>query len=128
MAIGSVGFLLWVWREKSLMAWCFLASYLAYLYINAAWDCWWFGASFGARAFESSTLFAMIGLAYLLKLAGGRRVLYSSLAGACLLLALWNLNLIWIAESRGGIPWEVPLTNPQKFEISKKYWSGKPLN
>ncbi|MGB8352850.1 MAG: hypothetical protein WCD79_03100 [Chthoniobacteraceae bacterium] len=125
MAIGSVGFFLWVGRQKSLVAWCFLVSYFAYLYINAAWDCWWFGASFGAREFEASTLFVMIGTAYLIQLAGSRRVLHASLVGIFLLLAVWNLNLTWITERCGGIPWGEPVTNTQKLQISMRYWSGR---
>jgi hypothetical protein len=126
MAIGCVGFVLWVWRERSLMAWCFLVSSCAYWLTNAAWDCWWFGASFGAREFECSTLFVMIGFAYLLQLTESRRLLFSPLVGISLLLVFWNLNLIWITESAGTIPWEAPVTNALKLRISIQYWSGRP--
>jgi len=126
MAIGSLGFFCWVWRRKSLMAWSFLASYFAYLYINAAWDCWWFGCSFGAREFECSTLFVMIGTAYLLEWTDGRPMLFSPLLGIYLALVIWNLNLIWIVERTGAISWGVKVTNTEKMRITMRYWSGRP--
>ena len=126
MAAGSLGFFYWVWRQKSLIAWCFLASYLAYMLTNAAWGTWWFGASFGARAFEASTLFVMIGAAYVTGLSENSRILFSSWLGIFLLLALWNLNLVWITDRNGrAISWEEPVTTCQKMDITMQFWSGR---
>ena len=126
MALGSIGFIWWVWDKRSLMAWCFLASYCGYWLTNAAWGEWWFGAAFGARAFECSTLFVMIGIAWLLQRAENHRILYSTLAGVCLLLVFWNLNLVWLTQCSGNISWQAPVTNSQKLRISIRYWSGRP--
>jgi hypothetical protein len=42
-----------------------LVSLAAIVYVNSAWWCWWFGSSFGNRAFEGATLYCMAGLGLL---------------------------------------------------------------
>jgi hypothetical protein len=44
---------------------CWLVSLAAIIYLNGSWWCWWFGSSFGNRAFEGATLYAMAGLGIL---------------------------------------------------------------
>lgn len=42
-----------------------LLSLLLITTLNASWWCWWFGSSFGNRAFEGAIFFFMAGLAFL---------------------------------------------------------------
>lgn len=42
-----------------------IVACLSVSWINAAWWCWWFGSSYGNRAFDGCILAAMLGLAYL---------------------------------------------------------------
>ncbi len=123
MLIGFAGFLAWaVLSRRWTEAFCFTVSLLLVTYINAAWDVWWFGASFGSRAFESCTLFSMLGLGFLLKGLSRSAWAFHSTALALLLLAVWNLNLMWMTQM-GRLPFEVPLTWSQRIDLSWNYWA-----
>ena len=124
MALGLIGFFWWVLRTRKLMAWCFLASALLYFYLNASWSCWWFGASFGARAFESVTLFAMLGAAWLLQVSASSKVLHSALLGSLCFFAIWNQNLVLLLDFN-RLPWERPVSTAQKLSLTAQFWSGR---
>lgn len=94
MFLGIVGYAIWVVRTPARTdAVCFTASLLAVYSVNAAWSCWWFGAAFGNRAFESCTFFAMIGLGYLLLRLSELRVAFHGMVMVLLLLGVWNMNM-----------------------------------
>ncbi len=123
MLVGFVGFLAWAaFSPRSLAAVCFMIPLALAIYINGAWDCWWFGASFGSRAFETCTLFSMLGIGYLLSLMLRRSLAFHALSFALLLPVFWNMNLMWLVFI-GRLPLEKPLTWPERIEISNKHWS-----
>lgn len=68
-----------------------LLSCLLLYAVNAAWWCWWFGSSFGNRAFDLWWLVAVVGVAHLLeRLAGSwRRWLLGCAAAFAVLNLLW---------------------------------------
>jgi hypothetical protein len=96
---------------------------LAY-FLNASWQTWWFGRSFGARAFESSTIIAMFGLAWLAGAAPARGRLLLATAGV--LFAAWNFNLLWLSmhESQSGLSLETPTTYAQMLASTRRYYTG----
>lgn len=103
LLVGVVAFGAEVWRRH--LPWEWLVSLGVVAYLNAAWWCWWWGSSFGNRAFEGATLFAMAGWGALWAAtenrSSWRRVMLAVLAlgvvANALLLALYLSN----AVSRG---------------------------
>jgi hypothetical protein len=125
MLIGFIGFLVWAVRSRRYTeAICFTLSLVLTTYINAAWDDWWFGASFGSRPFETCTFFSMIGIGYLLTLVSSRAIAFQFATVALLLVALWNMNMMWMSQSN-LLPFEAPVTWQQRIDMSVKYWSAK---
>ena len=59
---GAVG-LLWAVSARA-VPWVWAVSFAVMIYLNAAWWCWWFGSSFGNRAFEGAVLYCMAGLGF----------------------------------------------------------------
>jgi len=92
MCVGVVGFLAWAWRLSPGRAW--IASLGICIALNAAWECWWLGSSFGNRGFEASTFFAMLGLAVALQAAEARPALRRALAIIIGAAIAWNLILL----------------------------------
>lgn len=89
--------------------WTWAVVFLLCIYVNAAWSCWWFGSSFGARAFEGCVLFCMFGLAEILRRVRSRRWLAPLTATAAALLIAFNLALAYGAR-KNRIPLEEPVT------------------
>lgn len=84
-------FAIWSWRRLEGMTWLFSLAVIVFL--HAAWPTWWLGSSFGYRAFEVPTLFAMIGFAALLTAAARRKLFHVTVIAAALLAVVWNLAL-----------------------------------
>lgn len=102
LLLGLGGAAVGAWRGLLPRSWWVSIALLSY--VNAAWYCWWFGSSFGNRAFEGVVLFAMVGLGWALEritAVGGRagRLAAIGLVGAALgagtlLLALFVTHAI----------------------------------
>ena len=60
---GLAGLIALAWSKGGL-AWAGVVAVAVTIYVNAAWWCWWFGSSFGSRAFDGVFLFFMLGLAW----------------------------------------------------------------
>lgn len=90
---GLLGLLIGMWRER-LFPPEWLAALIAITYLNSAWWCWWFGSSFGNRAYEGALLFFMAGTGYLKEQSRHHRVLARVLNVAAALAAAWNLYLL----------------------------------
>jgi hypothetical protein len=91
------------------LVWAWGASFVFMLMLNACWPSWWFGVSFGNRAFEGTVLLAMGGLAYLFtttKRPSWLRVLVYAAVGSGI---AWNLMLFVLFLTR-RIPGEAPVT------------------
>ena len=88
---GFAGLVALAWRRGGL-AWSGLAAAVITIYVNAAWWCWWFGASYGNRAFDGALLFLMLGLAWAFERLPKKAATWLFAAGfAC---GLWNAVLI----------------------------------
>ncbi len=107
MLAGIIASAFWMWRRNLVWAWG--VSFALMLVLNACWPSWWFGVSFGNRAFEGTVLLAMGGLAYLFASANRQ----SWLHGLVILITgfgiVWNLMLFVLFLSR-RIPGEGPVT------------------
>jgi hypothetical protein len=88
---GFAGLVALAWRRGGL-AWAGLAVAVITIYVNAAWWCWWFGSSYGSRAFDGALLFLMLGLAWAFQRLPQKAAAWLFAAGfGC---ALWNAVLI----------------------------------
>jgi hypothetical protein len=88
---GLAGLLVLARRERGLV-WAGLAATAITIYVNAAWWCWWFGSSFGSRAFDGVFLFLMLGLAWAFERLSERVGQWLFAAGvACV---AWNVILL----------------------------------
>jgi hypothetical protein len=98
LLIGILAFLAWSLRRPIALPWVF--SLAATVAVNAAWPTWWFGSSFGNRAFEVSTFFAMVGFAFLMGWTRGRPAWRRALVCAAAAAVACNLLLLALALSR----------------------------
>jgi hypothetical protein len=121
MLVGTVAFLAWAFRRP--IGWPWVASLGAIITLNAAWPTWWFGSSFGNRAFEVATFFAMVGIAALLVAAQGRPAWRRAIAGAMTVAVLWNFALLAMALTR-RIPSDVAVTYADAGRALAGWFSG----
>ena len=97
MALCLAGLLMWRKRVGYVAFVCFLAQLL----VVASWWSWYFGHSFGHRAFLGLTPLFIVGLAWILTALRGRmRILFCFFL---LLLCIWNCVLA-LAYLSGLIP------------------------
>jgi hypothetical protein len=124
MLAALAGFVWWALRTAHRIdALCFAVSLVLLLYVNAAWDCWWFGAAFGARAFDGCLLFAMLGVAALLERSmRWRPAIFHAVAATLLIADLWNMNLVWLVNE-GKLPLERPVLWAEMADQSLGYWT-----
>lgn len=102
--IGLVGLIVFSFSTRVSWAWSWFVTIGLVYVVNASWSCWWFGYSFGSRAYEGVTLFAFLGVGALLQegrsLTGFRffkPCLYVALCG----LSLWNIGILGAVQ----YPW-----------------------
>jgi hypothetical protein len=113
LLIGLVGFLA-LFRQQQKLLWPWVVSLFFSIWVNAAWQSWWFGASYGSRAFEGCVLFFMLGTAWVLHASISRPWLKTSLVALLLILGLANLTLshrVFI----GKVSLEKPITYFEMF-------------
>ncbi len=85
---GLAGFI-WIWKFRKDIPLSWLISTLVIVYINSSWWCWWFGSSFGNRAYEALLLFTALGIGWLFQKATSTKWQIPLTALACILI-LWN--------------------------------------
>lgn len=104
--VSFAGMFWWAWRQRGMAIPLTMAGVLT-AYINAAWWCWWFAASFGIRAFDGALIGLMVGQAYLFHRASGswRKGLWA----ACIALATWNLYVLILFRAV-AIPRNAPVS------------------
>ncbi len=123
LMVGFLGFAAWaVTTPQRTEAWCFAVSLLSTIYVNGSWWCWWFGDSFGSRAFEGCTLYAMLGFGWLLHMLVQRTAAFTTTAVAVLLAGLWNMNLLWLSND-GPLVLSKPIPWVEKIALNRRYWS-----
>ncbi|MEM9445562.1 MAG: hypothetical protein AAGA18_09435 [Verrucomicrobiota bacterium] len=86
-----------------------VASLLITVYINASWYCWWFGASFGSRAFEGALIVMMLGLAWGFEQLKQNKYAKYCLELVVLCLGFWNVGLMFFVR-KGVLPLEEPVS------------------
>lgn len=88
----------------------FLVISILLVWLNAAWWCWWYGASFGNRAFEGIYVPCALILGVFLRSLERDRAWRTLVGLRCLLLLLcvWNLHLVFATRyaKRTGIGME----------------------
>ena len=98
VAFSAVGFV-WSRNRWGGFLFCYLLSFLILWYFNSAWRMWWFGDSFGARAFlELSSLF-ILGLCLFIEHISRSGKAIKVLASAGILICVcssWSLMALYI--------------------------------
>jgi len=88
-----------------------LIAFALQWYLNAAWGCWWFGVSFGNRAYISCSFIFAIGIADLLSTAKKWALTVRFISVA---LIVWNL--LFISQyTLGMLPHNEPVVWKQVF-------------
>lgn len=95
--------------------WSWVLVFALCIYVNAAWECWWFGMSFGSRAFEGCLLFCMFGMAELVRAVHVRPRLGPAFAVVAGILIAFNVAIGWGAR-KNRIPMEEPVTYAQMVQ------------
>lgn len=107
MLAGVVGLFAWASKVKPARPWAL--SFIAILALNGCWPNWWFGASFGNRAYDGAIFLAMTGLAWIFSktrsVPGIRRII----DGICGAAIIWNLLLLALFLTK-RIPRETAVT------------------
>ncbi len=80
-------------KEERRQGGLLLAAFLLQLYVNASWFMWWFGHSFGHRAFISAAPVFIIGLAALFEKLDRKGLIAWGITTA-VLLSLWNMVMM----------------------------------
>lgn len=93
LLLGALGWLYASFRRQ-LFPWTWIISFLTITYLNSTWWCWWFGSSFGNRAYEGSILFFMAGLAFLYEQTEGSAIRRKFLVNCSWIFIIWNAFLL----------------------------------
>ncbi|MCP4397065.1 MAG: hypothetical protein GY801_07165, partial [bacterium] len=119
LALTGVLFFL---RKQPKFGTAFLCVFLLQWYLNASWGNWWFGHSFGNRAYVNCSVIFALGLAAFLEASEKwKKPVYSLLA----MLTLWNFLFMaqyttkMVPQGR-AVDWNKVLTN--QFKIFSKIW------
>lgn len=112
--VGSAAWLV-IKGKHALPHWkCFLVIFILVVWLNAAWWCWWYGASFGNRAFEGIFVPCALVLGLFLKFIDVDRSGKVGLGLRLFLLSLcvWNMHLVIATRfwKKTGIGMEEGLT------------------
>jgi hypothetical protein len=95
------------------------------VYVNAAWETWWFGAAFGGRAYEGVTLFVTLGICWLLQVTNrGPAVAKWAFRSVLGLMVIWNLGVldVCVRNWQSGISLEEPVTYGQFWRAMLELW------
>lgn len=115
---GMAGLIFYTIKEKSIpKSWT--VSLLTIIFINASWHNWWFGSSFGNRAFESSIFFAMLGFALLIDRNHKNRLFKISLYGLASIACVWNVILLTLYFKQ-LIARDIPVSYSDRWEALLK--------
>jgi hypothetical protein len=118
LLIGFSAFVVSALRARDIrIVW--VISSLLIIYLNASWWCYWFGSSFGNRAFEVLNLFAMLGTALLLDRPKPSWIRRGILALGAVAIA-WNAQLLagWLIQT---YPRDLPVTYAERiFDFSRQ--------
>lgn len=123
--IGILGMLGFVVTQRNRLMWWIPVSFLAIVYLNAAWETWWYGAAFGGRAYEGATFYVCLGVAWLLAQAEAMGPKWAnSLKVLLLLLVIWNVGLLEVSiyNWQSGLSMEEPITWGRFWEAIRLRW------
>lgn len=91
--LALIGVIIFILKQPKIGSIFFLTFVLQW-YLNASWNCWWFGHSFGGRAYINCSFVFAIGLAMLFTVLKRKARLVLLL----LVLMLTGWNLLFIAQ------------------------------
>ncbi|MCZ6673312.1 MAG: glycosyltransferase family 39 protein, partial [Verrucomicrobia bacterium] len=93
LLIGCVGWIIGTFRARQFpVSW--LVSFIAILYLNSAWWSWWFGSSFGNRAYEGAIFFFIAGFGYLHNSSKDSPMGAMLLQSSAWIAIIWNIYLL----------------------------------
>jgi len=102
MALTFIG-LPFLWKKNREIFWQVSALLVLLTYVNASWWCWWFGGSFGLRAYiDGYGLFALAIGAFLQAIFNKGKI-YIKLLGAVCIIGFIALNIFQTWQYRVGL-------------------------
>jgi hypothetical protein len=124
-ALGLLGLFGFVASRRDWFFWAIPISFAGMVYVNAAWENWWFGAAFGGRAYEGVTLFVCLGICWLLKVADSLHAgVRWGLRSVLIVLIVWNLGVLDVSVRnwQSGISLEGPVTYSDFWRAIWELW------
>lgn len=99
IALCCVGMIIAIKRARSFAVLCLLL-FIMQLYVNASWHMWWFGSSYGARAFIECSFIFCLGMAAILEESWHSKWRQYSLFSIIAVMIMWNsiLSLFYIIK------------------------------
>ncbi len=122
--VGLLSCLVFIFSGRERLSWVWLLSMGLTYAVNAAWHCWWFGFSFGNRAYEGVTFFVFLGVGSLLaalEAAPWGRVPKLLLYGVLGAFAFWNIGVLEVIQ----YPWatEISLEGAESYgDLAHAIW------
>jgi hypothetical protein len=102
MALAFIG-LPFLWKQSRPLFWQVVSVLAILIYINSSWWCWWFGGSFGNRAYIDGYGIFALSIAAFFKYMAERKNKVMSYAGVLLIAAFVCLNLFQTWQYRMGL-------------------------
>lgn len=92
-----------LWKQYRPLFWQVISVLILLTYINSSWWCWWFGGSYGNRAYIDGYGIFALAIAALLAAIAKYRYKILSFTGIVLLAAFVSLNLFQTWQYRMGL-------------------------
>ncbi|MBW1782108.1 MAG: glycosyltransferase family 39 protein [Deltaproteobacteria bacterium] len=116
IAFALGGYILY-FRKAGSIFFALLICFLLQWYVNASWHCWWFGNSFGGRAFINCTFIFTIGLSALITRFYEKRIYLFAIFTA---LVAWNFvftaqYIVGLIPQGDHVTWKTVARNSTKL-------------
>ncbi|MDQ8186426.1 hypothetical protein [Pelagicoccus sp. SDUM812002] len=124
-AVGLLGLVGFVGSRHEWSFWAIPLSVACMIYVNAAWETWWFGAAFGGRAYEGASLFVCFGVGWLLNSSERfGNLLQGTIKAILLLLVIWNIGVlsVCVRNWQTGISLEESVSYGQFWTAIRQLW------
>jgi hypothetical protein len=102
MALAFIGLPL-LWKQSRNLFWQVVSVLALLIFINSSWWCWWFGGSYGNRAYIDGYGIYALSIAALFKAISERKIKLLNITGIVVLAAFTCLNLFQTWQYRMGL-------------------------
>ncbi|MEQ8715186.1 MAG: glycosyltransferase family 39 protein [Cyclobacteriaceae bacterium] len=122
MLLGLIALPFFIVSQQKFWYYSILIIMTLVIYVNGSWHSWWFGASFGNRAFEGCLLFIMMGYGFLIVNLERLKWLKFFTLMISLALVAYNYNLFFLIVG-GPLGMSEPLTFQDIIAATLDKWN-----